>query len=170
MPELEIDNLKLEDFWPMLPNMGPPLPRFLNIYWPWYKKIYGLAQTCIEDPTGFPVTIDPSVDPRSDKIKAGKPVTLWQYLHNVSGEPMPSWSITMSVTYPDGTIFDLTEVRRDISAGEEWGYTVFSPFIPTFEDIYSGDITKRTYTVNVQLLIEGQVADELSLKLLAQVP
>lgn len=27
----------LEMLLPMMPNEGPPLPRFLGIYWPWYK-------------------------------------------------------------------------------------------------------------------------------------
>jgi len=29
---------ELEDLLPMSPEMGPPLPRFLQIFWPWYKK------------------------------------------------------------------------------------------------------------------------------------
>lgn len=29
---------KLEDWMLMEPSKGPPLPKFLNIYWPWYKK------------------------------------------------------------------------------------------------------------------------------------
>ncbi len=29
---------KLEDWFPMSPLMGPPLPAFLKIYWPWYKE------------------------------------------------------------------------------------------------------------------------------------
>jgi hypothetical protein len=28
----------IQDFWPMPPNLGPPLPKFLGIYWPWCKK------------------------------------------------------------------------------------------------------------------------------------
>jgi len=28
----------IEDFLPMIPSLGPPLPRFLGIYWPWLKK------------------------------------------------------------------------------------------------------------------------------------
>ncbi len=32
--------LKFEDFLPMMPNEGPPLPRLLGIFWPWYKKFY----------------------------------------------------------------------------------------------------------------------------------
>ncbi len=28
---------ELEDWTPMPPNMGPPLPIWMGIYWPWYK-------------------------------------------------------------------------------------------------------------------------------------
>lgn len=28
---------ELEEWYPMEPTMGPPLPRWLNIFWPWYK-------------------------------------------------------------------------------------------------------------------------------------
>ena len=34
----EILGHELEEWAPMPPNMGPPLPKFLNIYWPWYKE------------------------------------------------------------------------------------------------------------------------------------
>lgn len=30
--------LNLENWTPMSPLKGPPLPRFLGIYWPWYKE------------------------------------------------------------------------------------------------------------------------------------
>jgi len=33
-----VDNFEIEGLLPMPPNMGPPLPRFLVIYWPWYKE------------------------------------------------------------------------------------------------------------------------------------
>ena len=29
---------ELEDWMPMPPDMGPPLPRWLVIYWPWYEE------------------------------------------------------------------------------------------------------------------------------------
>lgn len=32
-----MNELKLEDWMPMPPDMGPPLPKFLGIFWPWYK-------------------------------------------------------------------------------------------------------------------------------------
>lgn len=32
-------NLELENLFPMAPNMGPPFPQFLQIFWPWYKEV-----------------------------------------------------------------------------------------------------------------------------------
>lgn len=32
-----VDEIKLGDWLPQEPWQGPPLPEFLNIYWPWYK-------------------------------------------------------------------------------------------------------------------------------------
>lgn len=34
-----MNDLELEDWMPMEPDKGPPLPRFLGIYWPWYKPV-----------------------------------------------------------------------------------------------------------------------------------
>jgi hypothetical protein len=36
MIDFDFKDLELEDWLPMPPDMGPPLPRFLGIYWPWY--------------------------------------------------------------------------------------------------------------------------------------
>ena len=32
-----MNNFELENWLPMELSLGPPLPRFLGIYWPWYK-------------------------------------------------------------------------------------------------------------------------------------
>jgi len=32
-----VNDFEIENWLPMEPMLGPPLPRFLNIYWPWYK-------------------------------------------------------------------------------------------------------------------------------------
>jgi len=34
----ELLGYELEEWAPMPPDQGPPLPRFLNILWPWYKE------------------------------------------------------------------------------------------------------------------------------------
>lgn len=55
--------LKLEDWVPQEPNQGPPLPEFLNIYWPWYTppaaeiKLSNLAISPAEVQVGNPVAI-----------------------------------------------------------------------------------------------------------------
>jgi len=36
-PPIEIPEFTTENWLPMEPYKGPPLPRFLDIYWPWYK-------------------------------------------------------------------------------------------------------------------------------------
>jgi hypothetical protein len=33
-----MNELNLENWLPMEPAKGPPLPRFLGITWPWYKE------------------------------------------------------------------------------------------------------------------------------------
>lgn len=46
--------ITLEDWIPMSPTMGPPLPRFLEIYWPWYE---------IEEPPEEPPPEEPPEKP-----------------------------------------------------------------------------------------------------------
>jgi len=61
----EILGHKLEEWMPQEPNQGPPLPEFLNIYWPWYKpeipgavfRVSDLAISPGEVNPGQPVTI-----------------------------------------------------------------------------------------------------------------
>ena len=58
LPELE-----LEDWMPMEPEKGPPLPRLLEIYWPWYTlpgaefSVSSLVISPTEVNPGQPVTI-----------------------------------------------------------------------------------------------------------------
>ncbi|GAH05506.1 unnamed protein product, partial [marine sediment metagenome] len=48
---------------PMPPDMGPPLPRYLGIYWPWYKppgaefRVSNLVISPAEVQLGYSVTI-----------------------------------------------------------------------------------------------------------------
>lgn len=54
---------KLEDWLPQEPNQGPPLPRLLGIFWPWYKppgaefKVSNLVISPTEVNPGQVVTI-----------------------------------------------------------------------------------------------------------------
>ena len=66
MPEFS-----LEDLLPMPPDMGPPLPRFLVIYWPWYEE---------KPPGTYRLTVfkvgNGTVTPGSGDYEAGTTVTL----------------------------------------------------------------------------------------------
>ncbi|GAJ17456.1 unnamed protein product, partial [marine sediment metagenome] len=43
-----LPKLELEDWMPMEPAKGPPLPRLLNILWPWWKPAEPLDQEAAE--------------------------------------------------------------------------------------------------------------------------
>ncbi len=54
---------ELEDWWPTSPLVGPPLPKWLGIYWPWYTppgaefRVSDLVISPAEVNPGQPVTI-----------------------------------------------------------------------------------------------------------------
>jgi len=54
---------ELEDWMPMPPDQGPPLPKHLGIYWPWYAppgaefKVSNPVISPAEVQVGYPVTI-----------------------------------------------------------------------------------------------------------------
>lgn len=54
---------KLEDWVPQEPSQGPPLPEFLNIYWPWYTppgaefRVSNLVISATEVTPGQPIFI-----------------------------------------------------------------------------------------------------------------
>jgi hypothetical protein len=59
----EILGHEIKDWLPQEPWQGPPLPEFLNIYWPWYKppaaqfKVSNLVISPTEAQIGYPVSI-----------------------------------------------------------------------------------------------------------------
>jgi len=85
--------LTLEDWIPMSPLKGPPLPNFLNIYWPWYKEELppeeqppaGAADIRVED-----LAISPAQVNVGDKVTIS--VTATNY-----GTASGSKTITLSV-------------------------------------------------------------------------
>lgn len=66
-----MDDFTLEDWLPASPLVGPPLPRFLNIFWPWYEErppgTYHLAIYKVGNGT---------VEPGSGDYEADSTVTL----------------------------------------------------------------------------------------------
>ncbi|MBA7478244.1 hypothetical protein ES705_14055 [subsurface metagenome] len=67
MNNIDLPELELEDWMPMEPAKGPPLPLFLNIFWPWYTppgaefKVSDLVVSPTEVNPGQPVTISCTV-------------------------------------------------------------------------------------------------------------
>jgi hypothetical protein len=63
----EILGHEIKDWLPQEPWQGPPLPEFLNIYWPWYKppaaqfKVSNLVISPTEAQIGYPVSISCTV-------------------------------------------------------------------------------------------------------------
>lgn len=53
-----MNNLALEDWMPMPPEMGPPLPRSMGITWPWYKLAVPVPEVA---PPAVPVVAPPVV-------------------------------------------------------------------------------------------------------------
>jgi len=45
-----MEQLDIADFLPMLPWEGLPLPRFLGLFWPWYKR--GFTLKLVNPPAG----------------------------------------------------------------------------------------------------------------------
>ena len=45
-----MNNFEIENWLPMEPAMGPPLPRFLNILWPWYKPPEEIVTVALRNP------------------------------------------------------------------------------------------------------------------------
>lgn len=53
-----MDDFELENWMPMSPEMGPPLPRSVGIYWPWYKPA---IPEVVRLPPAVPVAAPPIV-------------------------------------------------------------------------------------------------------------
>lgn len=66
----------LEDWMPQEPNQGPPLPEFLEIYWPWYEpEVPPGAEFKVSDLTISPTEVNP-----------GQPVTVSCTVTNIGSE------------------------------------------------------------------------------------
>ena len=102
-----MDNFKLEDLLPMPPHMGPPLPRFLVIYWPWYEE---------KPPGTYRLTVfrvgNGTVTPGSGDYEAGTTVTLTAVPD--TGAAFDHWS--GDATGTDRTINILMDRNKEVTA------------------------------------------------------
>lgn len=103
-----MDNLKLENWLPMPPNMGPPLPAILGLLWPWYTppgaefKVSDLVISPQEVTPGQVVTLSCTVTNTGTEagdytLKLGGDFTAAQ---TVTLEPGESTTVSFTVT-PD---------------------------------------------------------------------
>lgn len=101
MPELEIG-----DWRPQEPWQGPPLPEFLNIYWPWYTppaaefKVTNLVIDPAEVNPGQPVTISCTVTDIG--AEAGS------YTVHLGGDFMAEKSVTLEPGQSATVSFEVT--------------------------------------------------------------
>jgi len=80
----DIDDIDLDDLLPMMPEKGPPLPIFLELYWPWYKP---------PAPPGPPVPPEPPEPPSPPGVDFKLSELLISPEETVPGAP-----VTVSVT------------------------------------------------------------------------
>ena len=96
-----------EDLLPMPPDMGPPLPRFLVIYWPWYEE---------KPPGTHRLTVfkvgNGTVTPGSADYQAGTTVTLTAVPD--TGAVFDHWSGDAAGTSP--TIGILMDRDKEVTA------------------------------------------------------
>lgn len=75
---------ELEDWWPASPLLGPPLPRWMGVYWPWYKP--PAAEFRVSD-----FVISPS------EVRVGEPVVISCTVTNV-GTETGTYTVVCEVT------------------------------------------------------------------------
>jgi len=110
---------KLEEWLPQEPWQGPPLPEFLNIYWPWYKppgaefKVSDLVISPTEVNPGQVVTISCTVTNISSQagtytVKMGGDFVAEQ---TVTLQPGESKTISFEVTPAAAKTYQVTVDR-----------------------------------------------------------
>lgn len=101
-----VSNLSLEDWVPMPPDMGPPLPRLLGIFWPWYKRPPGTYRLSVYGVGNGAVT------PGSGDYEAGTTVTLTAVPD--TGAVFDHWSGDATGTSP--TVDVLMDRDKEVTA------------------------------------------------------
>lgn len=92
----EIFGYPLEDWYPMEPAMGPPLPKWMEIFWPWYKpavaelKLSNLIISPVEVQINYPVNISCLVE------NIGTGTGTKTIICQVEGEKMAEQQVTLA--------------------------------------------------------------------------
>lgn len=109
-----MNDFKVENWFPMEPTKGPPLPRFLNILWPWYKP---------------PLPEPPEKGVVVGLINPPGEATMWQLIltdwditvpiHVVSGEERLDIAEVATFEIPSGVQFPLRVISLQITKWNE---------------------------------------------------
>lgn len=145
-----MDNFEFENWLPMGPLLGPPLPRFLNIFWPWYKPP-------LPEPPEEGVVVG-LLNPPSGANK-------WQIrIVDDVGLKTLAWGVDAYDNIKDAAIFELSPewlfpLMVDISIYEQWQengewhsrqlYRAQSiwPYIPNYLEVFIPEYGSYYYNV-----------------------
>jgi len=116
----DLKEFKLEDWMPVMPMHGPPLPRILGIFWPWYEaevpppypflKLYDLNITPKEVQIGNPVSISCTAENIGSET-GSKTIEL-----KIGGEVVATREVTLAPGDSEVVSFEVTpDVARTYS-------------------------------------------------------
>lgn len=145
---------ELEDWIPMMPQMGPPLPRMLGIYWPWYE-VPGAELVAQE-----PLTIYP------EEVQIGNPVTISCSVMNIGsesgsktielkigGEVVATKSVTLAPGESEVVSFEVTpDVAKSYSVSANG---LYGSFVATTVPV--ADIKVENLTITPAKVMVGKV-------------
>jgi len=150
------DNLlghKIEDWLPQEPNQGPPLPEFLNIYWPWYTppaaeiKLSNLAISPADVKVGSPVGISCLAENTGAETKWRK-ITL-----KVEGEVMADQTVVLAPGESKTVLFEVTpaaaKTYQVLVDGLSGSFKATGEVLPGGADIRVEDLVISPSEVNV---------------------
>lgn len=146
--KLALPEFKLENWWPMPPSKGPPLPFFLAAYWPWYIapgaefKVSDLVILPTEVQVGNPVTISCAVE--NIGTESG------DYLVKLGGDFMADQEVTLAPGESQTVAFDVTPaVAKNYAVNVDGLYGTFKATEVPVADIRVKDLVISPSEVNV---------------------
>ncbi len=100
-PELE-----LRDWLPQEPNQGPPLPEFLNIYWPWYTPPG--AEFSVSNLSISPTEVNPGQLVTITCTAANIGAAAGSYTVHLGGDFMAEREVTLEPGQSEAVSFEVT--------------------------------------------------------------
>lgn len=98
--------LKLEDWLPQEPWQGPPLPEFLNIYWPWY--VPPTAEFKVSDLVISPAEVNPGQVVTISCIVTNIGAEAGSYTVRLGGDFMAEQTVTLQPGESKNVSFEVT--------------------------------------------------------------